>query len=49
MDFCELLLERMVLAFGCTEPVALAYGASRAKYLLGENPKKYMLNYQEIL
>lgn len=40
MDFCELLLERMVLAFGCTEPVALAYGASRAKYLLGENPKK---------
>ena len=40
MDFCEILREKMVLAFGCTEPVALAFGASRAKYLLGSNPKK---------
>lgn len=40
MDFCELLLEKMVPAYGCTEPVALALAASRAKYLLGANPKK---------
>ncbi|MBP2016348.1 L-cysteine desulfidase family protein [Anaerococcus degeneri] len=40
MDFCELLLEKMVPAYGCTEPVALALAASRAKNLLGENPKK---------
>ena len=44
MDFCELLLEKMVPAYGCTEPVALAYGASRAKYLLGENPQKIYAN-----
>lgn len=40
MDFCEILKEKMVPAYGCTEPVALAFGASRAKYLLGSNPKK---------
>lgn len=40
MDYCELLKEKMVAAYGCTEPVALAFGASRAKYLLGSNPKK---------
>lgn len=40
MDYCELLRERMLLAFGCTEPVALAFAASRAKYLLGDDPKK---------
>lgn len=40
MDFCEILKEKMVPAYGCTEPVALAFGASRAKYLLGGNPKK---------
>ena len=40
MDFCELLLEKMLPAYGCTEPVALALAASRAKHLLGENPKK---------
>lgn len=40
MDFCELLLEKMVPAYGCTEPVALALAANRAKDLLGENPRK---------
>lgn len=40
MDFCELLLEKMVPAYGCTEPVSLALAASRAKDLLGENPRK---------
>ena len=44
MDFCELLLAKMVPAYGCTEPVALAFAASRAKYLLGENPKKIRAN-----
>lgn len=40
MDFCELLRERMVPAYGCTEPVALAFASSRARSLLGEDPKK---------
>lgn len=40
MDFCEILRERMVPAYGCTEPVALAFASSRARSLLGEDPKK---------
>lgn len=40
MDYCELLKEKMILAFGCTEPVALAFAASRARHILGEDPKK---------
>ncbi len=30
----------MIPAYGCTEPVALAFASSRARSLLGEDPKK---------
>lgn len=40
MDYNKFLKEKMVPAFGCTEPIALAYGASRARFLLGEDPEK---------
>ena len=40
MDYNKFLREKMVPAFGCTEPIALAYGASRARFLLGEDPEK---------
>ena len=40
MDYNDFLREKMIPAFGCTEPIALAYGASRARFILGENPKK---------
>ena len=40
MNYNEFLKEKMVPAFGCTEPIALAYGASRAKSILGEEPEK---------
>ena len=44
MDYKEYLREKMVPAFGCTEPIALAYGASRARYILGEEPEKIIAN-----
>lgn len=40
MDYNKFLKEKMVPAFGCTEPIALAYGASRARFLLGVDPEK---------
>ena len=40
MDYNKFLREKMVPAFGCTEPIALAFGASRARFLLGEDPEK---------
>lgn len=40
MDYNKFLREKMVPAFGCTEPIALAYGASRARSILGEDPEK---------
>lgn len=40
MDYNKFLREKMVPAFGCTEPIALAYGASRARFLLGVDPEK---------
>ncbi|NMW86055.1 serine dehydratase subunit alpha family protein [Peptoniphilus sp. AGMB00490] len=40
MDYNNFLREKMVPAFGCTEPIALAYGASRARSILGEDPEK---------
>lgn len=40
MDYNKFLREKMVPAFGCTEPIALAFAASRARFLLGEDPEK---------
>ena len=40
MDYNKYLREKMVPAFGCTEPIALAFAASRGRAILGENPEK---------
>lgn len=40
MNYNKYLREKMVPAFGCTEPIALAFAASRARFILGEDPDK---------
>ncbi len=35
----ELLKEELVVALGCTEPIAIAYAAARARQVLGEMPE----------
>lgn len=42
--FIELLNKELVIAMGCTEPLALAYAGSIARHYLGEKPKKVILN-----
>lgn len=38
--YLEILREEIVPAMGCTEPIAIAYAAAKAKEVLGETPKK---------
>lgn len=38
--FSEILENELVLALGCTEPIAIAYAAATARELLGEFPDK---------
>ena len=40
MDYNKYLREKMVPAFGCTEPIALAFAASRARFILGEDSER---------
>ncbi len=39
-NYLAILKEEMVPAMGCTEPIALAYGAARAREVLGREPEK---------
>ena len=39
----ELLKEELVIAMGCTEPLALAYAGSLARHHLKEKPKRVIL------
>ena len=34
-NYLKILKEELVPAMGCTEPIALAYGAARAREVLG--------------
>ena len=34
----EILKEELVMALGCTEPIAIAYAAAKARQLLGGMP-----------
>lgn len=41
--YVKLLEEELVPALGCTEPIAIAYAAAKAREILGEMPGKVML------
>lgn len=43
MNFVEILKEELTPAFGCTEPIAIAYCAARARETLGCLPEKILL------
>ena len=36
--FVQILREELVPAMGCTEPIAIAYGAAKAREVLGRLP-----------
>ena len=38
-DYIDILKKELVPAMGCTEPIALAYAAAKAREVLGEAPK----------
>ncbi len=40
MTYEEFIRRELMPAFGCTEPIALAYGAARAREILGHFPQK---------
>lgn len=41
--YVQILKEELVPAMGCTEPIALAYAAAKAREVLGEMPDKVMI------
>ena len=41
--YANLLKEELQPAFGCTEPIAVAYCAARAREILGTEPKKVLV------
>ncbi|WP_411681316.1 serine dehydratase subunit alpha family protein [Clostridium thailandense] len=41
--FLQILKEELVPAMGCTEPIAIAYGAAKAREVLGEIPDKVLV------
>ncbi|MCG8484296.1 MAG: L-serine ammonia-lyase, iron-sulfur-dependent, subunit alpha [Clostridia bacterium] len=43
-QYIEILKEELVPALGCTEPISIAYGASKSVQVLGEFPKKIIVH-----
>ena len=41
--FVQILREELVPAMGCTEPIAIAYGAAKAKAILGRLPESVLI------
>ena len=41
--FVQILREELVPAMGCTEPIAIAYGAAKAKTILGRLPESVLI------
>ena len=48
-NYIGILKEEMIPAMGCTEPIALAYGAARAREVLGKNRNISQQNAVETL
>ncbi len=42
-QFIQILKEELIPAMGCTEPIAIAYGAARAKKILGAKPDEIIV------
>ena len=42
--YLSILNEELVVAFGCTEPIAIAYAAAVAREYLGEFPERMNVN-----
>lgn len=42
-NYLEILKEEMIPAMGCTEPIALAYGAARAREILEKEPERIVV------
>ena len=42
-NYIKILREELVPAMGCTEPIAIAYGAAKARELLGEMPESVLV------
>ena len=43
LTYIDILNEELIPAMGCTEPIALAYGAAKAREILGCQPDKVKL------
>ena len=41
-NYRMILREEMIPAMGCTEPIALAYGAAKAREILGREPERIL-------
>lgn len=44
MDYINYMKKELVPAFGCTEPIALAYASAVAREILGMEPEKILVN-----
>lgn len=42
--YLQILKEELIPAMGCTEPIAIAYGAARARELLGQVPERIVVD-----
>jgi L-cysteine desulfidase len=42
-NYVAILKNELIIAFGCTEPVAIAYASAKARSVLGSFPKKLEL------
>ena len=42
--YFDILKKELVMALGCTEPIAIAYGAAKARQILGQLPEKIIVS-----
>ena len=43
-QYLQILHEELIPAMGCTEPIAIAYGAAKAREILGAEPEKIVVD-----
>ena len=41
--YLKILQKELILAFGCTEPIAIAYAASIAREIMGDMPDRILV------